>query len=79
MVIFWVSVLALSILIYVSFAFGILYIYSLLRAGPAGRLVLPPAAAVPRRPMSVVDEPLTASTGHLHAAMSAEHALSARK
>ena len=38
------------------FAFGTYYIYRLLRAGPEGRLVLPPAAAVPNRPMSVVDE-----------------------
>jgi cytochrome bd ubiquinol oxidase subunit I len=38
------------------FAFGIYYIYRLLRAGPAGHLVLPPAAAVPNRPMSVVGE-----------------------
>ena len=39
------------------FAFGIFYIYRLLRAGPAGRLVLPPMAARPNRPMSVLDEP----------------------
>jgi cytochrome d ubiquinol oxidase subunit I len=38
------------------FAFGTYYIYRLLRAGPAGHLVLPPAAAIPNRPMSVVDE-----------------------
>jgi len=38
------------------FAFGTFYIYRLLRAGPAGSLVLPPAAAIPNRPMSVVDE-----------------------
>ena len=38
------------------FAFGTYYIYRLLRAGPAGRLALPPAAAIPNRPMSVVDE-----------------------
>jgi cytochrome bd ubiquinol oxidase subunit I len=38
------------------FAFGTYYIYRLLRAGPEGRLVLPPAAAVPNRPMSVVGE-----------------------
>ena len=37
------------------FAFGVFYIYRLLRAGPEGRLALPPAAAVPNRPMSVVD------------------------
>jgi cytochrome d ubiquinol oxidase subunit I len=36
------------------FAFGIFYIYRLLRAGPAGDLVTPPSAAVPNRPMSVV-------------------------
>ena len=39
------------------FAFGVFYIYRLLRAGPAGHLVLPPVDAVPNRPMSVVDEP----------------------
>ena len=35
------------------FIFGIFYIYKLLRAGPAGQLVLPPASAIPNRPMSV--------------------------
>ncbi|MBV8508302.1 MAG: cytochrome ubiquinol oxidase subunit I, partial [Alphaproteobacteria bacterium] len=35
------------------FVFGTYYIYRLLREGPGGRLVLPPAAAVPNRPMSV--------------------------
>jgi len=38
------------------FAFGTYYIYRLLRAGPEGLLVLPPVAAIPNRPMSVVDE-----------------------
>ena len=38
------------------FAFGTFYIYRLLRAGPTGQLVLPPRAAIPNRPMSVVDE-----------------------
>jgi cytochrome bd ubiquinol oxidase subunit I len=37
------------------FAFGVLYIYRLLRAGPTGALVLPPTGAVPNRPMSAVD------------------------
>src|SRR6266513_4724196 len=47
------------------FAFGTYYIYRLLRAGPEGRLVLPPAAAVPNRPMSVVDEHhLTPTASH---------------
>jgi cytochrome d ubiquinol oxidase subunit I len=36
------------------FNFGTSYIHRLLRAGPEGRLVLPPVAAVPNRPMSVV-------------------------
>ena len=39
------------------FVFGVLYIHRLLRAGPVGHLALPPAAAVPNRPMSVVDQP----------------------
>ena len=47
------------------FAFGIYYIYGLLRAGPAGRLVLPPAAAIPNRPMSVVDEPVATTPHHI--------------
>jgi len=47
------------------FAFGTYYIYRLLRAGPEGRLVLPPAAAIPNRPMSVVAEHrLTPATPH---------------
>jgi cytochrome bd ubiquinol oxidase subunit I len=36
------------------FAFGIYYIYQLLRTGPAGRLIEPPIGAIPNRPMSVV-------------------------
>jgi cytochrome d ubiquinol oxidase subunit I len=35
------------------FAFGIYYIYWLLRAGPAGQLILPPVSATPKRPLSV--------------------------
>ncbi len=46
------------------FAFGTFYIYRLLRAGPVGKLVLPPTAAVPNRPMSVVDEHPRSSQGH---------------
>jgi cytochrome d ubiquinol oxidase subunit I len=44
------------------FAFGTYYIYRLLHAGPVGNLVRPPGAAVPNRPMSVVDEHHLAST-----------------
>ena len=42
------------------FVFGALYIHRLLRIGPVGRLAQPAAAAVPNRPLSVVDEPLPA-------------------
>ncbi|HUK07228.1 MAG TPA: cytochrome ubiquinol oxidase subunit I [Stellaceae bacterium] len=49
------------------FAFGIFYIYRLLRAGPVGRLVLPPVAPTPRRPMSVVDHPVAAASHRLAA------------
>jgi cytochrome d ubiquinol oxidase subunit I len=47
------------------FAFGIFYIHRLLRAGPEGSLVRPPAAATPNRPMSVVDEPTSMTSPHL--------------
>jgi cytochrome d ubiquinol oxidase subunit I len=37
------------------FAFGVFYIYQLLRAGPAGQLIEPAPGAVPNRPMSLAD------------------------
>ncbi len=40
------------------FIFGVFYIYKLLRAGPVGPLILPPAGAVPNRPMSVINAPI---------------------
>jgi len=43
------------------FAFGIYYIYKLLRVGPAGRLIEPPVGAVPNRPMSVVHHHATST------------------
>jgi cytochrome d ubiquinol oxidase subunit I len=46
------------------FAFGAFYIYRLLRAGPAGNLVLPPTTAIPNRPMSVVDTPAAMHSHH---------------
>src|SRR6266404_108364 len=45
------------------FAFGTFYIYRLLRAGPAGSLVVQRAEATPRRPMSIVDEAPVTSVG----------------
>ena len=61
---------AISLLVFCAvysfiFAFGIFYIYRLLRTGPAGRLILPPVFAIPNRPLSVVDEPLNADATHL--------------
>jgi cytochrome d ubiquinol oxidase subunit I len=41
------------------FSFGTLYIYRLLRAGPAGYLIVPQSAAVPNRPMSLASEGAT--------------------
>jgi len=49
------------------FAFGIFYIHKLLRAGPAGHLVLPSSAAIPNRPMSVASEPVVSGPHHLTA------------
>jgi cytochrome d ubiquinol oxidase subunit I len=46
------------------FAFGIFYIYRLLRAGPTGHLALSSSAAVPNRPMSVVDDRPAPGLGH---------------
>jgi cytochrome d ubiquinol oxidase subunit I len=46
------------------FAFGTFYIYRLLRAGPIGSLVVPRTAAVPNRPMSVVDEQVAPDPHH---------------
>jgi len=37
------------------FAFGVFYIYQLIRTGPVENLAKPPVAATPNRPLSVVD------------------------
>src|SRR3984893_5580894 len=47
------------------FAFGAFYIHQLLRAGPVGSLARAPAAAIPNRPMSVVDEPVMLAPRHV--------------
>jgi len=39
------------------FAFGIFYLYRLLRAGPTGRLFPTPVGATPNRPLSIADDP----------------------
>jgi cytochrome d ubiquinol oxidase subunit I len=64
-----VRAVAISLVVFCAvysfiFAFGVFYIYRLLRAGPVGRLVLPPTAAIPNRPMSVVDEPIAPGPHH---------------
>jgi len=55
------------------FAFGVVYIYRLLRAGPAGSLVEPAPGAVPQRPLSVVDEPFEPAPRPVPAVTSAAH------
>ena len=37
-------------------AFGVLFIYRLLRRGPGGPLALPPVPAFPRRPVALVND-----------------------
>ena len=64
----------ISVIVYCAvytfiFAFGIFYIYRLLRAGPAGSLVVQPAEATPRRPMSIVDESPVTSVGEVPTAV----------
>jgi cytochrome d ubiquinol oxidase subunit I len=55
------------------FAFGVVYIYRLLRAGPAGGLVEPTPGAVPQRPLSIVDEPLEPAPRPVPIVTSAAH------
>jgi cytochrome d ubiquinol oxidase subunit I len=62
-----ISLLVFCALYSFLFGFGTYYIHQLLRAGPAGRLILPPGAAIPNRPMSVVDDTLASSPHHLAA------------
>jgi cytochrome bd ubiquinol oxidase subunit I len=64
---------AISLLVFCAvysfiYGFGLIYIYRLLRVGPVGRLALPPVAAIPNRPMSVVD-----AHAHILAPTSADH------
>jgi cytochrome bd ubiquinol oxidase subunit I len=49
------------------FAFGIFYIYHLLRTGPVGRLIEPPSGAVPSRPMSLAHQGLNSDAGYVGA------------
>jgi cytochrome d ubiquinol oxidase subunit I len=50
-----ISLVVYCVIYIFIFAFGSFYIHRLLRMGPVGNLVLPPMAAVPNRPMSVVE------------------------
>jgi len=51
----WISLLVYCVVYAVIGAFGMLFIYRLLRRGPSGPLTLPPVAAFPRRPMSLAN------------------------
>jgi cytochrome d ubiquinol oxidase subunit I len=49
------------------FAFGIFYIYRLLRTGPGGQLIAPSFGAVPNRPMSLAHEDVISETKYVGA------------
>ena len=51
----WISLLVYCVVYAVIGTFGMLFIYRLLRRGPSGPPTLPPAAAFPRRPMSLAN------------------------
>jgi cytochrome bd ubiquinol oxidase subunit I len=53
-----ISLVLYSVIYSFIFLFGIVYIHRLLRAGPAGALVVTSSDASPSRPMSVVKKPL---------------------
>jgi cytochrome bd ubiquinol oxidase subunit I len=57
-----VSLIVFCLVYSLLFVFGALYIHRLLRIGPVGRLAEPALAAVPNRPLSVVDHPLSAQS-----------------
>jgi cytochrome bd ubiquinol oxidase subunit I len=56
-----ISLVVFVVVYALIFAFGTLYIYRLLRAGPGGRLLAPTPAPTPGRPMSLADQDATAS------------------
>ena len=60
-----ISLLVFCTVYALIFIFGVVYIHRLLRVGPVGSLVLPPGAATPNRPLSVVEGSLAL---HQHAA-----------
>jgi cytochrome d ubiquinol oxidase subunit I len=62
-----ISLLVFGAIYTFIFAFGIFYIYRLLRAGPAGVLIKALARAVPNRPMSLADEDVISETKYVSA------------
>jgi cytochrome d ubiquinol oxidase subunit I len=62
-----VSLVVFCVVYSFIFAFGTYYTYRLLRAGPAGQLILPSVTATPNRPMSVADEPVASGPHHVGA------------
>jgi cytochrome d ubiquinol oxidase subunit I len=57
--------------------FGVLFIYRLLRAGPGGRLALPPSSARPRQQLTD-DEPYIATSPEFGAVQMAHHIINDR-
>jgi cytochrome bd ubiquinol oxidase subunit I len=62
-----ISLVVFCMIYTLIFAFGIFYIYRLLRIGPAAPLIEPPIAAVPNRPMSLADHGLIPDAGYVGA------------
>jgi cytochrome d ubiquinol oxidase subunit I len=60
-----ISLLVFGAIYTFIFAFGIFYIYRLLRAGPAGAPIKLLAHALPNRPMSVADEDMMPETNYV--------------
>jgi cytochrome bd ubiquinol oxidase subunit I len=74
-----ISLLVFGAVYVLIFSFGTLFIYRLLRAGPAGQLALPAADAGQRRPLSVVGQPLVAPAPGSPAAASGMHTVTGQK
>ena len=62
-----ISLLVFGTIYTAIFAFGIFYIYRLLRAGPTGGRIKALARAVPNRPMSLADEDLISEAKYVSA------------
>ena len=67
MIFFFVSLLIFCATYAFIFAFGMFYIYRLIRTGPVGGLFEAPRLAVPNRPMSLASAGLSHEHSHVGA------------